>query len=105
MSTDNPIYARHYVGSGDTVGSGANRTLLQIESQDVHSGPEVWSCTKKVFSPKCEQVLEGEGISVPVFEKKLLNVLVPSHPQLTHLHPTSSSHHLAFGSVSGSQQM
>lgn len=93
MSTDNPIYARHWVGSGDTVGGGANVTLLQMESQDAHSGPEVWSCPRKVFSPKHGQVLEVEGIGVPGFEKKLLNVLVPSHPHLTHLHPTSSSHH------------
>lgn len=68
-------------------------TLLQMESQDVHSGPEVWSCPRKVFSPKRGQVSEGEGITVPVLEKKLLNVLVLSHPQLIHLHPTSSSHH------------
>lgn len=48
---------------------------------------------RKVFLPKCGQGLEGEDISVLVFEKKLLNVLVPFHPQLTHLNPTSSPCH------------
>lgn len=48
-------------------------------------------CPRKVFAPKCGQGLEGEGISVLVSEKKLLRVLVPTYPQLTHLNAPSSS--------------
>lgn len=58
-------------------------------SLGVHGQPKFGLGPRKVFPPKCGQGLEGEDISALVFEKNLLNVLVPSYPQLMHLSPTS----------------
>lgn len=64
---------------------------MPMEGLDFGIGP------REVFPPMCVQGWEGEGISVLLFKKNHLNVLV--HPPSQFI-PSS-----ALSSVSGSQQI